>query len=88
MKTNKDRTISQNFSLEKQFDFYLEKAGFDKSEMNPVQLIETKKAFFGACGQMLIMFRDGIAAIEDEYAAVLQMEDLLKQVSKFWQQFK
>lgn len=73
-----------NLDLEIQYQTYLKRAGISEDRMHPQQRTEAKRAFFGACGQMLILFRDGIGAIEDEDKAVLQMEDLINQVKIFW----
>ena len=78
--------MSKSLDLEIQYKFYLEKVGLKESTMHPTQKAETKRAFFGACGQMLILFRDVIAGIEDEDKAILQMQDLLNQVGIFWNQ--
>lgn len=72
--------------LESQYQTYLKRVGISEERMHPRQRIETKRAFYGACGQMLILFRDGIGAIEDEDKAILQMQDLLNQVSIFWRE--
>lgn len=74
----------KSLDLEDQFSFYLNKVGLSKSEMHPIQLTETKRAFMGACGQMLVLFRDVLGAIEDEDKAILQMEDLFNQIQIFW----
>lgn len=63
---------------------YCELAGLPEEEMSPVQRQETKRAFFGACGQLLIAFRDDVGAIEDEEEAVACMEDMIQQVANFW----
>jgi len=80
----KNENISQNFRLKDHFDHYLKAMGFEKSKLHHTQLEEMERVFMGACGQMLLMFRDGIAAIENEQVAVLQMENLLTQVKKYW----
>ena len=36
--------------LEKQYQLYLERVGITESQMHPIQKIETKRAFMGACG--------------------------------------
>jgi len=74
----------QKFNLEKEYQKYLETTKQDEAKMNPVQALETKRAFFGACGQMLILFRDEIGGIEDEDQAIEAMQDLLNQVGDFW----
>ncbi|WP_417867995.1 hypothetical protein [Xanthomarina gelatinilytica] len=77
---------SSELELEYQYQEYLKKIGLNESQMHPVQKVETKRAFFGACGQMLLLFRDNLATIEDEDRAVLTMEDLFNQVKIFWRE--
>lgn len=52
--------------------------------MHPVQRKETKQAFFGACGQLLVLFRDDIGDIENEDEAVQVMQDLFDQVTQYF----
>jgi hypothetical protein len=54
-----------------------------KHYMHPVQKVETKHAFMGACGQLLMMFRDEITELE-EGEAVMYMEQMKNQVLEFW----
>ena len=53
--------------------------------MHPTQAIETKRTFFAACGQILVLSRDGVGDIKDEDEAVGVMRDLLDQALKFWE---
>lgn len=78
MKTKK------KFSLNDEFERYLKLVKLDKRRMPAYQLREIRRAFYGACGQILILSRDEIGAIEDEDEAVEAMQDLLNQVSNFW----
>lgn len=71
------------FNLENQYQLYLERAGITESQMHPVQKIETKRAFMGACGQMLILLRDGIGTLEKD-KVVEQLQDMINQVQSFW----
>lgn len=72
------------FDLNYQYKLYLQRVGLFENSMSPIQKQETKRAFFGACGQMLLMMRDDVGGIEDESAAVKVMEDLINQVGNFW----
>lgn len=78
--------MSKELELEYQYQQYLKKVGLSEEAMHPIQKIETKRAFFGACGQLLILFRDNIGSIEDEDKAILQMQDLINQVGIFWKE--
>lgn len=74
----------ESLELEDQYQLYLKRVGLSEKNMHPVQRTETKRAFMGACGQILVLFRDVLGAIEDEDKAVLHMEDLFNQVQIYW----
>ena len=74
----------KKFDLDILFDNYLKRGGVTKEQMNEVQYTETKRAFFGACGQMLVTLREDIAAIEKEEDAIEQLESMNDQVMNFW----
>jgi hypothetical protein len=48
-----------------------------------MQKQETKRAFFGACGQMLVLLREDVAELDDE-KAIGTLEDMFSQVNSFW----
>lgn len=81
MKSNKEV-----FNLEWQFKKYLERANVKEEDLPPIQLKEMKQAFMGACGQMLVLFKNDITDIPDEDDAVETMEDLFKQVMDYFEQ--
>ena len=70
-------------SLEWQWQQYLKRAGVNEKDLMPVQRQEMKRAFIGACGQMLIFMRDDLTQLPD-YAAAMTLQDLLNQVANFW----
>lgn len=77
--------IKKDFDLHYQFKLYMERCSVpDISKMPADQLRETRRAFFGACGQMLILFRDEITEF-DESAGIEIMQDLLNQVCRYWE---
>lgn len=73
----------KKFNLEHQYQLYLQRGGVPEERMHPVQRVETKRAFFGACGQILILLRDDVGALEDNEAAKA-LESLMSQVEKYW----
>lgn len=73
----------EQFNLETQYQLYLERVGIKESQMHCTQKVETKRAFMGACGQMLILLRDDLAALEED-KAVQQLQNMLNQVQSFW----
>jgi hypothetical protein len=79
MKTKQPKT----FNLNDEFERYLNIVELDKRIMPPDQLRELKRAFYGACGQLLILTRDEVGALPDE-EAIEALQDLLNQVANFW----
>lgn len=76
-------TFKKEFKIEEMFDKYLELVKLDKRKMPSYQLRETRRAFFGAIGQLLIVQRDELTLLtEDESVEVL--ESFIKQVTDFW----
>jgi hypothetical protein len=74
------------YDLNAQFDLYLKYTGLSKKPISEAQYTGTKRAFMGAIGQMLLLFRDDIGAIENEAEAVAVMENLFEQVETFWKE--
>lgn len=71
------------FDLEKQYKTYLRTVGLDEAKMPLIQRTETKRAFMGACGQMLlIVFNDFENITEDE--GIEALEHMKKQVETFF----
>jgi hypothetical protein len=62
---------------------YLKHAGLKEELMPPDQIRETRRAFYGACGQMMLMLRDELSKYPEK-AAVVIMQDMLNQVVNFW----
>lgn len=76
--------MEKKFDLEYQWQEYLKMCGLKEDTLSVQQRRETKRAFFGAAGQLLILFRDDIGSIEDEEKAVGVMQNLIEQVGKYW----
>lgn len=71
------------FNLDEEYTKYLGFIDCKEESMGEIQRSETKKAFMGGCGQMLLLFRDQIAALP-ESEAIAQMQDLFNQAKEFW----
>ena len=72
-----------NKKIEKLWNEYLKLVNLTEGTMHPQQLIETKRAFYGACGQLLVFMRDDIGSLdENEGADVLQ--SMFNEVGDFW----
>lgn len=72
-----------DFTVNGQYQKYLKLVELPESAMNPVQRIETKRAFFGAWGQALIHMRDELGVLP-ENEAVVRLEEQIQEISKFW----
>lgn len=71
------------FDLEHQYQLYLQRMTLTESAMHPQQKTETKRAFLGACGQMLILLRDDLSKLE-ENVAIEKLEQMTSQVGNFF----
>ena len=71
------------FNLEHQYQLYLERVKLKESQMAPIQRKELKRAFMGACGQMLFLLRDDVGSLEED-EAINTLDDMINQVSDFW----
>lgn len=71
------------FNLEHQYQFFLNKIGLKEKDMHPVQKVQLKETFFGACGVLLILFRDEITKLEED-DAVSVMQDMIEQVANYF----
>lgn len=71
------------FNLENQYQIYLETAQIKESDMHPIQKIEMKRAFMGACGQLLILFRDELALYSEDEGVIL-LQQLEDEVLDYW----
>lgn len=84
--------MDKQFNIHYQWKKYLERAGVREEDMPPIQQSEMKKAFYGACGQMLILLRDElgdlaqkIGGVKGEIAAAAVLQQMLDQIQSFWE---
>lgn len=75
--------MEENLNLEQQYLFYLNKVNLKIDQMHPQQKIQIKQAFYGACGQMLILLRDTVGGLSEE-EAMKAFDNLLNQVANYW----
>jgi len=78
-----DKTKTNPFDIENQFDEYLSMVNIKKENMSDIQLQEIRRAYYGACGQLLVLLKDRVSALP-ELVAIAAMEDLNYQVAQFW----
>lgn len=80
----KEYPYEQKFNLEHQYQLFLERMALSEDNMHPQQKVQLKQTFYGACGQMLVLFRDDIGSIKDEQEAVNTLKDMFNQVGQFF----
>ncbi len=72
------------YDLEYQYQEYLHREGVSEEKMGNTQRIETKRAFMGGIGQLLVLMRDGIGTVKDPVQGVTHMQNMMEQVKEFW----
>jgi hypothetical protein len=78
----------KDFDLTYQWHLFCERCGIPENKMPLDQRRVMKRAFFGACGQLLIIQKDELAVYADKHgdeAAANILQCMLDQVSDFWQ---
>ena len=75
--------MKDKYKIENQWQLYLERADTNESKMHVTQLSETKKAFFGAAGQMLLLLRDDVTE-ETDAESVFVLDGMLNEIDDFW----
>lgn len=73
----------KDFNVENQFYLYLKRVKLDPNKIPATQLKETKRAFFGAVGQFLLLLRDDLTGIPEEQA-IEALDAMFSQVLDFW----
>jgi hypothetical protein len=71
--------MDKKFTIEHQFQLYLQMVKLDPAQMSAIQLKETKQAFFASAGQMLILLRDDVSALDEEQA-IKTLDEMLSEV--------
>lgn len=71
------------FDINTQYGFYLEKMNMVEESMLPIQVTETKRAFYGAWGIMLALMKNELADLS-ENEAINVLEDMVNQVAEFF----
>ena len=71
------------FNIEHQYQLYLKRMKLDEKKIHPVQKVETKRTFFGAFGQLLLLLRDDISALSDE-DAFKTLDNMINEVGQFF----
>ena len=83
-----NQSLPVDFDLTKQWGLFCDRCGVPENKLPVDQRREMKRAFFGACGQLLILLRDELTEYEvkhGEEAASKILQNLLDQVSDYWE---
>lgn len=73
------------FNLETQYNLYLSRVGLHEDKMHTQQKKQLREAFYGACGQILILLKDELSKLEED-KAVEVMESMIQQITTFFLQ--
>jgi len=68
-----------------QYKKYLAMINLPEESMTPIQKIETKRAYYGAWGQLLVLMRDDISALSEQ-EGTQAMEVQAKEIDTFWKE--
>jgi hypothetical protein len=74
----------EEFTIEYQWKQFLIAAKVSEEELPEVQRTELKKCFFAAAGQIMVLLRDKISAIEDLEEATQVLRNMAEEVQTFW----
>ncbi len=72
------------FSVSWQFMEYAKRVKLDRLSASSTQWTETRRAFYGAWGQMLFMLRDELSDLDDD-DGIEVLEQMKTEVTRFWQ---
>ena len=73
----------EKFNIENQYKLYLKIMKLNESKMPEVQRIETKRVFYGAFGQLLMLLKNDIPALSDK-DAFKALDSMINQVGQFF----
>jgi len=75
--------MGDKFNIEYQYQLYLKRVGLKEDLMHSAQKDETRRAFFGAWGQMLMLLKHDVSELSED-SAIEVLEDMTEQVLKFF----
>ncbi len=71
------------FKLEHQYQLYLERVNLSEDKMHSEQSKQLRQAFMGACGQLIILLRDDMAALPEKEGVKI-MEAMLNEIVDYF----
>jgi hypothetical protein len=75
--------MAVEFNIEAEFQAYCKRVRLDLDTCHPAQVIETRRAFFAAIGQLLVFMRDDLSQLSED-DGVAELERMHDQVKAFW----
>lgn len=71
------------FNLDHCYKFYLQTVKLKESEMSAIQRQETKRAFIGACGVILVVLKKDLSELKED-DAIKMLQSMFDQVTEFY----
>lgn len=73
-----------DFSIENQYQLYLQRVKLSEADMHPEQRHQLRQAFYGSAGQMLVLLRDDLPELPKD-KAVKQYVKMIDEVNNYFQ---
>lgn len=74
----------KQFNIEQEFQKYCQRSKLDLDNCSTAQVIETRRAFYGAIGQFLFYLKTDLAEVSEE-EGVAELEGIWRQIAQFWE---
>lgn len=75
--------IKPEWTVDGQFEKYLQLVALDKRKMPPNQLREMRQMFHGATGQIIVLMRDELSALPDNQATLV-LQEMLNEITNYF----
>jgi len=75
------------FKVSHQFTLYLQRSGYKRDEMSPVQLDVMERCFYGAVSQVMILMKEELFRLDLD-TAVATVNKILEEVTDYWDNYK
>lgn len=71
------------FTVKRLYQNYLSMVNLDEDHMHPEQKKQLRQTFFGACGQLIVLFHDELSKLSDK-EAVETIESMLNEITFYF----
>jgi hypothetical protein len=81
------KNLPKDFDLNHQWGLFCERCQIPENKMPEDQRREMKRAFMGACAQMLLLYKDDLGKYAEDNgprAAIFVLQNLLDQCEVYW----